>query len=297
MLSLRQQVFAQTPPKIDDHAYVPESSLCANCGQSGHYYKHCKFPICSFGIICFRAIADISTNAVVPQYLMVQRKDSLMFVEFVRGKYTSSDRSYLANIVAGMTSDEQYRVRTMTFQELWEGVWGKSAPKKCLATEYRTSSQSYSELCSGVHGFTLSDVLQSVKTYRFEREWGFPKGRRNIRESDVVCAQREFYEESGISCAAIHQFFINFEELFMGSNGVAYKHKYYLARLMDLRVGDTDAVNALQAKEISCTRWMTYSEVLGKLNGSPSRQDVMHAANSETLKVLTCGGLYCTGKT
>ena len=29
-------------------------------------------------------------------------------------------------------------------------------------------------------------------------EWGFPKGRRNMHESDLDCAKREFEEETGI---------------------------------------------------------------------------------------------------
>ena len=30
-----------------------------------------------------------------------------------------------------------------------------------------------------------------------EKEWGFPKGRRNFQEKDIVCGIREFEEETG----------------------------------------------------------------------------------------------------
>jgi hypothetical protein len=48
-----------------------------------------------------------------------------------------------------------------------------------------------------------------------------------------MCELREFNEETGVHCMAIQRFFMNFEEVFVGSNGVSYKHKYFLARLMD----------------------------------------------------------------
>jgi 8-oxo-dGTP pyrophosphatase MutT (NUDIX family) len=226
---------------------------------------------------------------------MVQRKDSLMYVEFVRGKYRTDDKPYVMDILEGMTSDEQETLRTMTFIQLWQSVWGKSAPKKCLAVEFNTATKLYQQLTDGSLGYTLSDLLDEISKCIPEREWGFPKGRRNIRESDEMCALREFNEETGVHCMAIQRFFMNFEEVFVGSNGVSYKHKYFLARLMDPVAGNAgNATNETQAEEISCTRWLTFHEVMAKLTASESRQSVMRAANLETMKVMTCGGVYLT---
>jgi hypothetical protein len=50
------------------------------------------------------------------------------------------------DILEGMTSDEQETLRTMTFIQLWQSVWGKSAPKKCLAVEFNTATKLYQEL-------------------------------------------------------------------------------------------------------------------------------------------------------
>ena len=55
---------------------------CNNCGNKGHIYKHCKFPVLSYGIICF-------TND--KYILMIQRKDSINYIEFLRGKYKVDD--------------------------------------------------------------------------------------------------------------------------------------------------------------------------------------------------------------
>ena len=54
---------------------------CGNCGKYGHVYRKCLSPVMSMGVILFKRI-----NKQI-KYLMVQRKDTLGFVEFMRGKY------------------------------------------------------------------------------------------------------------------------------------------------------------------------------------------------------------------
>ena len=53
-------------------------NFCNNCGKSGHLYHQCKIPITSIGIIVFRP----SSSGI--QYLMIRRKDSLGYVDFMR---------------------------------------------------------------------------------------------------------------------------------------------------------------------------------------------------------------------
>ena len=59
-------------------------SYCNNCGGAGHAYHQCKLPISSFGIVAYRMVDR--GDGLVPLYLMIRRKDSLGFFEFVRGK-------------------------------------------------------------------------------------------------------------------------------------------------------------------------------------------------------------------
>ena len=55
-------------------------NFCNNCGKTGHAFHQCKHPITSIGIITFRA----NTEGI--QYLLIRRKDSLGYVDFMRGK-------------------------------------------------------------------------------------------------------------------------------------------------------------------------------------------------------------------
>ena len=82
------------------------SSFCNNCGLSGHLFQSCKSPITSIGIIAFRR----APNGEI-QYLLICRKDSLGYIDFIRGKYPINDKRYLRNIFSEMTVEEKYNLK------------------------------------------------------------------------------------------------------------------------------------------------------------------------------------------
>ena len=45
--------------------------------------------------------------------------------------------------------------------------------------------------------YDLESLIAESNTNWKTPEWGFPKGRRNYQETDIKCAFREFYEETG----------------------------------------------------------------------------------------------------
>ena len=75
--------------------------FCNNCGKQGHMFHRCKKPITSIGIIIFRIINGER------QYLTICRRNSLGYVDFMRGKYPLSNKIYLKNIIYEMTNDEK----------------------------------------------------------------------------------------------------------------------------------------------------------------------------------------------
>ena len=62
--------------------------ICNNCGKQGHQFHQCKLPITSYGIILFRP------SLKGTQYLMIRRKHTLGFVDFIRGKYSIYNKNY-----------------------------------------------------------------------------------------------------------------------------------------------------------------------------------------------------------
>jgi hypothetical protein len=68
-------------------------NFCNNCGKNGHAFHQCKYPITSIGIIPFKK----DNNDI--KYLMIRRKDTLGYVDFMRGKYPLYNYYYLHNII------------------------------------------------------------------------------------------------------------------------------------------------------------------------------------------------------
>jgi 8-oxo-dGTP pyrophosphatase MutT (NUDIX family) len=192
-------------------------------------FSQCKIPITSFGIILFRINPQNE-----PEYLMIRRRDTLGFIDFLRGKYSLQNKYYIVNMVKQMTTEEKHNLRTKTFDEIWSIVWGKP-----LCNQYKmeeiVSKEKFEQLREGVSSekafFSLETILDECESIVWtEPEWGFPKGRRNYKEKDYNCALREFREETGYDVQHLKNFqnIFPFEEIFMGSNYKSYKHKYYL---------------------------------------------------------------------
>ena len=96
------------------------------------------------------------------------------------------------------------------------------------------------------------------KTYN-DPEWGFPKGRRNYHEKDIVCGLREFEEETGYKKSDIEIFnnIVPFEEIFTGSNYKSYKHKYFVGIISN----NTIPLANFQIYEISEIKWVPIDDV------------------------------------
>ena len=250
-------------------------AYCNNCGKSGHLYHHCKLPITSNGIIAFRFVQN------EPQYLLIRRKDTLGHIDFMRGKYSVTNKQYIINMLNQMTVDEKSRLQADNFDTLWNSVWGGNAISAQYKSEECSSREKFNLLRSGItmHDgiYTLDDLItQSNDREQWEEtEWGFPKGRRNHQESDYDCALREFHEETGYDPSKLQniQNLIPYEEIFTGSNYKSYKHKYYI---MYMDYNSSLEQNKFEESEVSKMEWKTYGECVSSIR----------AYNSEKLNLL-----------
>lgn len=255
----------------DECPHQIKKNVCRNCGDFGHLYKNCKKPIMSFGLVCFRRNKYI--NKI--EYLLIQRRNSLSFVEFIRGKYEPTDAVYIKHLMSLMTLYERKILRTKSFDTLWNEVWFQAFTQKQLLGDYSTAKQKFEVLC----GSTLFTLLAESSTNYFEPEWGFPKGRRRLKERDVDCAMREFCEETGLNK---HEIRVTddgkpFEEVFYGTNEVLYRHLYYIAEIVKnvYKPMYIDYCNIHQAREVKNIKWFTEKEVLLKIRDyNPERKEV-----------------------
>jgi len=221
--------------------------LCNNCGNYGHLFYNCKKPITSIGILCYRYNL---TNEI--EFLLVQRKDTLGYVDFLRGKYSDTNPFQLNNILSEMTEDEFARIKTSEYKELWYKLWNK------VTESYDIKNEEKFNLIKR----TKPDIFQNSPWK--EPEWGFPKGRRNFKERDLECALREFEEETGYDKKDLHLIKnINpCEEIFTGSNLKSYKHRYFLAYM---KYEDTIIDTNYQKSEIGFMKWFNYHDAIQKI--------------------------------
>jgi 8-oxo-dGTP pyrophosphatase MutT (NUDIX family) len=234
------------------------STDCSNCGNTGHIFHHCKQPVTSVGLIAFRKINEEL------QYLMIRRKDTIGYIEFMRGKYSLYNKLYLKNLLSEMTNDEKAKILNTEFDVLWKELWGENSGIHYRGEE-KTSRDKFELLKLGINingSYNLKSLLDEINTNWIESEWGFPKGRHNPQEKDLLCGLREFEEETGYmrTSLSIVQNLLPFEEIFTGSNYKSYKHKYFLAycSLTD----DDLPLNSYQKSEVSKVEWKNYENAL-----------------------------------
>jgi 8-oxo-dGTP pyrophosphatase MutT (NUDIX family) len=247
---------------------------CTNCGLSGHVFRNCLLPVTSYGIIAIKYMSDSHINSLFSksntisngndsiQFLLIQRKDSLCFVEFIRGKYNTSDIEYIKHLLKGMSQKEQSLIVNCTFDELWTSVWGESSHIKSHKADYEVSEKKFNQIKQ-----FLVDTIHIEPSKWSEPEWGFPKGRRNPFESDISCAIREFEEETGLTRDdfTIFHNMLPISETFIGSNGIHYCHKYYIAICDKLTDVEMNMDNPHMAREIGNIKWCTLDEAITKI--------------------------------
>jgi ADP-ribose pyrophosphatase YjhB (NUDIX family) len=207
------------------------------------------------------------------EYLMIRRRDTLGFIDFMRGKYSVFDKSYILNMIVQMTVIEKRRIITQSFEDIWRELWGGETVhiNAQYKSEENISRDKFNSLKAGIvinstTDFYTLEILVGLSNAdannRWEfAEWGFPKGRRNYQEKDYDCAVREFCEETGYSETSLVpiQNIMPYEEIFTGSNYKSYKHKYYLTYMS---YEDSLQMVSVQSSEVSCSEWKTYEDCM-----------------------------------
>ena len=247
--------------------------VCNNCGIKGHSYRDCRKPVLSYGHILYR------TDTQEPQILMVQRKDSLCYIEFIRGKYDVYNKSYIQLLINKFNREERKRVMEDDYETLWRKLWGISTEPEehSYKSDFYKGRDKFHKLVSGStiqHSgqtssqYSLRSLLENATEPYSGSEWEFPKGRRNVGETNRECAIREFQEETNYTTND-YELIDNIaplDEEYMGENHIRYKHVYYMGMLRNYRpVPGLSESNLDQINEIKDIQWLTEKEAMHKI--------------------------------
>jgi 8-oxo-dGTP pyrophosphatase MutT (NUDIX family) len=289
--------------------------VCVNCGSEGHILRECSAPTTSFGIIAIRKnhpgihrgplIAETRytclSHAQPPPspvagpaadekhgylFLMVQRKDTMGFIDFIRGRYPPEQqarRRMIHTYFSEMTCEERQKLRTESFSDIWDNLWRNHSSKSYIG-EFLECKRKYDEV-------DVQGLLDQTECHWYEQEYGFPKGRKNIRETDEACALREFCEESGYRRHELRLLPQEpLEENFRGTNGVMYRHVYFMAEI-PRHVGKPrmDYDNLQQSGEIRNVSWFTLDECLATIRPyDVAKKDMLIRAHDRISGMCGC---------
>ncbi len=273
---------------------------CNNCGSSSHIFKQCDLPICSYGIILLHLDIDddliknkiieklVDTDydynnenkeIVINDYndielfsslqnaikiLLIQRKHSVGFVEFVRGRYYINNVDGIIFLFKQMTQYEINKIKEGNFDELWDYLWGYNKSKVSHFSDYAVSKNKFEKLKQeNTDYLNLKFYVNNITPDYKDAEWGFPKGRKNGNsENAMKAAQREFSEETNYN--SDDYILLNkinpIEESLIGTNGINYKHIYYIAIAKTNEEPKIDELNMNQINEIGDINFFSYSE-------------------------------------
>tara|TARA_B110000908_G_C10266895_1_gene465042 strand:- start:4977 stop:5873 length:897 start_codon:yes stop_codon:yes gene_type:complete len=257
--------------------------FCNKCGNYGHYNRNCTHPKTSYGIIAISYDNKVLPNMLeikerlkynyldVDNYnylhinniyritkfynsikfLMIRRKHSLNYVEFIRGKYSTFENA--TNMLKLMSKTEVENIISNDFNTLWNNLWLETST---------THSKEHKKSKNKFNHFITSDNINEIKKLNLkydEPEWGFPKGRKNIHEKNIECAMREFVEETQqyIDEDNICKNILPINEIYKGTDNKDYQNIYYVS--LDFYVNNFEN---LDNNEVSCVKWVTYEDAL-----------------------------------
>ena len=241
---------------------------CNNCGNFGHTYSNCRHPILSYGVILYNYDKDGE-----PSIVLVERKDSISYIEFMRGKYKSIyDTDYIQLLFSRFSKKELDSIDNHDFDTLWKNLWIHTETiNPRIKREYKKSKSDFNKLKKGYikedQLINIKYLIDLVKEPYIFNEWEIPKGRRKMYENNRACAIREFYEETNVnySLYRLYKNIIPVVEEYIGINRVKYKHVYYIGNIVNRCKLIIDKGNKDQYTEIKDINLCSEEECLKKI--------------------------------
>lgn len=229
-------------------------------------YKKCD-PITSYGVLLVYKDEKIGKL----QYLLSQRRDSIEYIDFLKGKYTIVNLKHLLSLI---TVEEKERILNNSFDDLWDDLWVNH--ESYFYLEFKQRAKVKYENNKEI----IDTYLKNNNSLKNEPIWGFPKGKKNNKETEINCAFREFKEETNMSIDYLN--LLNLPpsiEVFKGSDGKMYSTVYYIAYIdtkipiKKIKINNSNIRKETISEEISNLKWCSIEYALKLL--PPWRQKLI----------------------
>jgi 8-oxo-dGTP pyrophosphatase MutT (NUDIX family) len=216
------------------------------------------------------------------KFLLIQRRYSLGYIIFMKGKWDSKHKDQLILLFQQMTQNEMIKLLESSkhetsspsdqnlsgIEKLWKEFWTVSNKNQNINyKKFITLKKKFNEL---IHEPTwnLEYYCTSICEKKNSPEWGFPKGKREGVETNLQCAIREFKEETGNEQIIVLKKLYELREDMIGTDDVKYRHLYYVAYNNDDKWIPTIMPDKIDSHktEIGNMGWYNYTDAMNLIN-------------------------------
>ena len=197
-----------------------------------------------------KSIGIIIFNTSIDKVLIVCKRYTYSFGEFVIGKYDKNNKSLLIDKFNKMTIHEKIIISSLEFEWIWYNMFMS-----------KDKSDMYCRSFGRFYKYFLSNpkFLKGILSSSHKNGsllWEPPKGRKNKSEMNISCAMREVEEETKIPPSSYK--FIpgkKIKKQFV-SNNIKYIVIYYVAIMTEKERIKYDINSRPQSIEISDISWV-----------------------------------------
>jgi 8-oxo-dGTP pyrophosphatase MutT (NUDIX family) len=176
---------------------------------------------------------------------------------FIHGAYNPASNDSIRNLFNTMTTDEKHDILSLNFNQIWYRVWLHLPINN---NYYQSKAKFETTFLHHDNGQRLRKLISG--TSNGKKIWEIPKGRKkNNKEPDIVCACREFAEETGMEKRHYKIFPRAKHKYSFVDDNVNYLNIYYVAIT---RIKAEPRINFSlqdQIDEVSDIRWMSIEEI------------------------------------
>ena len=208
----------------------------------------------SYGVILIKNEKDKN------HILMINRKDSLCYIDFIRGKYKLTNAKYINKLLSRMSKSELENIKKEEFGLLWKNLWNIPDNNKNYKNkkEYIISDNKFNKIKKSLN----LDIIGYNNS-----EWELPKGKKNKNESNKDAACRELEEETNIKSEdyILLQNLVPLTEKFVGENNIVYTNIYYFGICLNDSNIFLNKENKEQINEIKDVKFFSKEEAIEKI--------------------------------
>lgn len=242
-------------------------------GPKHHKYSKSHFQKTYPKIKRSYGIANCRYNLKTNRYeiLMVKKRYTYYYVEFVLGHYSKNNNTRLVFLFNNMTNEEKVDILSLDFGQMWYRIWLinpesiYSHHDKRLTPEefnkYAACKKQFERSFLVDHGERLRNLIN--KSTNVNTLWEIPKGRKSVPQEKIVnCAIREFKEETGID-ASQYKILFDISPLKSVSSNIKVKYINYHYVAVECASSGQNSLHGLGRFDIEDTNLFNIDARLG----------------------------------